>query len=179
MSVPGVQKMPPSVSEYARTQGLNAALINAVLNPVLAWVSNRDMEFMTLSGSRSIVVDTAITSVVVSLLVALFVTWGVRRELKAGQLTATEEFYRKGRLLSCLPSQAWALGLMLGFGIAFVLILLMLALFRSIGISGFSFATFALFKAAYTGLLAFVVARWVIFRQLLLSRPTRFGTMDK
>jgi len=172
MSVPGVQKMPQSVSEYARTQGLIAALINAVLNPVLAWVSNRDMEFMTLSGNRSIIMDTAITSLVVSLLVALFVTWGVRRDLKAGRLTLTNAFSWKKHLLSCLPTQAWALGLMLGFGIAFVVILLTLALFHLIGISGFSFAAFALFKAAYTGLLAFVVTRWVILRQLLFVPKT-------
>jgi len=172
MNVPGVQKMPQSVSEYARAQGLIAALINAVLNPVLAWVNNRNMEFMMLSGNRGFVMDTAISSVVVSVLVALFVTWGVRRDLKAGRLTATNEFRRKGRLVSCLPSRAWALGLILGFGIAFVLILLTLALFHLIGISGFSFAAFALFKAAYTGLLAFVVTRLVVFQQVLLVAKT-------
>jgi len=172
MNAPDVQKTPQSLSQYARTQGLIAALINAVLNPVLAWVNNRNMEFMMLSGNRGIVMDTVITSVVVSVLVALFVAWGVRRDLKAGRLTATNEFRRKGRLLSCLPSQAWAFGLILGFGIAFVLTPLTLALFHLIGIFGFSFAAFALFKAVYTGLLAFVVTRLVIFQQLLLVPKT-------
>lgn len=120
-----------------------------------------------LSGNRGFVMDTAITSVVVSVLAALFVTRGVRRDLKAGRLRATNEFPREVRLLSCLPNQAWALGLMLGIGIAFVLVFFTLVLFRLFAISGISFAAFALFKAAYTGLLAFVVTRWVIFRQLL------------
>jgi hypothetical protein len=168
--------MPQSVKSYIRTQGINAAIINAVLNPVLnpvlAWLGNRKMEFMPLSGGHSIVIDTAVTSVLLSLLVALFVTSGVHRDLKAGRVTATNGFSRKGRLLSRLPSQAWALGLILGFGIAIVLAPLTLAVFHLLGIPGLSFAGFALFKAVYTALLAFVVTRWVIFRQLLLFPQT-------
>ena len=171
MNAPDVQKTPQSLSQYARTQGLIAALINAVLNPVLAWLGNRKMEFMPLSGGHSIVIDTALTSVLLSLLVALFVTSGVHRDLKAGRVTASG-FSRKERLLSRLPSQAWALGLMLGFGIAFVLIPLTLGLFHLLGIPGIPFVDFAMIKAVYTGLLAFVVTRWVIFRQLLLVPRT-------
>jgi len=156
-----------SVKIYIRTQGITAAIINAVLNPVLAWLVNRKMEFIPLSGGHSIVTDTAVTSVLLSLLVALFVTSGVHRDLKAGRVTATSGFSRKGRLLSRLPSQAWALGLVIGFGIAFVLIPLTLGLFHLIGVTGLSFVGFALFKAVYTGLLGFVVTRWVILRQLL------------
>ena len=159
--------MPQSVGAYIRTQGINAAIINAVLNPVLAWLGNRKMEFMPLSGGHSIVIDTAVTSVLLSLLVALFVTSGVQRDLKAGRVTATNGFFRKGRLLSRLPSRAWALGLMLGFGIAIVLVSLTLAVFHLLGIRGIPFVEFAIIKAVYTGLLAFVVTRWVIFRQLL------------
>jgi hypothetical protein len=164
--------IPPSVKVYIRTQGISAAVINAVLNPMLAWILNPKMKFMPLSGGHSIVMDTAITSVILSLLVALFVTSGVHRDLKAGRVTAINGLSRKGRPLSRLPRQAWALGLMLGFGIAFVLISLMLGLFHLIRIYGLSFAGFALFKAVYTGLLGFVVTRWVILRQLLLAPQT-------
>jgi len=160
------------VDSYIRTQGMTCAVINAVLNPVVAWVGNRQMDFMPLWGRNSIVVDTAVTSIVLSLLVALFVTSGVHRDLKAGRVKATNGFSRKECLLSRLPSRAWALGLMFGFGIAFVLIPLTLGLFHLIGLTGLSFAAFALFKAVYTGLLAFLVTRWVIFRQLLLVLPT-------
>jgi hypothetical protein len=164
--------MPQSVSVYIRRQGINAAIINAVLNPVLAWLGNRKMEFTPLSGGHSIVIDTAVTSVLLSLLVALFVTSGVHRDLKAGRVTATNGFSRKGRLLSRLPSQAWALGLMLGFGIAIVLASLTLAVFHLLDIPGIPFVEFAIIKAVYTGILAFVVTRWVIFRQLLLVPQT-------
>ena len=160
------------VDSYIRTQGMTCAVINAVLNPVVAWLGNRQMDFMPLWGRNSIVVDTAVTSIVLSLLVALFVTAGVYRDLKAGRVGGTNGFSWKGRLLSRLPSQAWALGLMFGFSIAIVLTPLTLGLFHLIGITGLSFAAFALFKTVYTGLLAFVVTRWVILRQLLLVLPT-------
>jgi hypothetical protein len=163
---------PQSVSVYIRTQAINAAIINAVLNPVLAWLGNRKMEFMPLSGGHSIVIDTAVTSVLLSLLVALFVTSGVHRDLKAGRVTATNGCSRKGRLFSHLPSQAWALGLVLGFGVAIVLASLTLAVFHLSGLPGIPFLEFAIIKAVYTGLLAFVVTRWVIFRQLLLVPQT-------
>ena len=164
--------MPQSVKAYIRAQGIIAAIINAVLNPALAWLCNRKMEFVPLSGGHSIVVDTAVTSMVLSLLVALFVTSGVHRDLKSKRVTATNG-PRKGYLLWRLPGQAWALGLMLGFCLGFVLTALTLALFHLIGIPGLPFAGFALFKAVYTGLLAFVVTRWVILRQLLLVSQTK------
>ena len=158
--------MPP-LNSYIRTQGITCAVINMVLNPVLAWFGNRQMDFMPLSGGGSIVVDTAITSIVLSLLVALFMASGVRKALQAGSLEATDESRTAGRLLSHLPRKAWALGLLLGVGIACVLTPLTFGLFRSLGFSGLPFWAFALFKALYTPLLGFVVTRWVILRQLL------------
>jgi hypothetical protein len=142
-------------------------VINMVLNPVVAWLLNRRMDFTPLSGGGSIVVDTAITSIVLSLLVALFTASGVRKALYAGQIQVTEGSPRAGRLLSLLPKKAWALGLLLGLGIACVFTPLTFGLFHALGFSGLPFAGFALFKAIYTPLLGFVVTRWVILRQLL------------
>jgi hypothetical protein len=164
--------MPQSVSVYIRTQGIYAATVNVVLNPVLAWLGNREMEFMPLSGGHSIVIDTAVTSVLLSLLVALFAASGLHRDLRAGRVTTSNGFSRQGRLLARLPSRAWALGLMLGFGIAVVLASLTLAVFHLLGIPGIPFLEFALIKAVYTGLLGFIVTRWVILRQLLLVTRT-------
>jgi uncharacterized BrkB/YihY/UPF0761 family membrane protein len=124
------------------------------------------MEFTPLTGDGSVVVDTAITSIVLSLLVALFTASGARKALKAGQFQVTGDSPRPGRLLSFLPRKAWALGLLLGLGAACVLTPLTFGLFHALGLSGLSFAGFALFKAGYTPLLGFVVTRWVILRQL-------------
>lgn len=154
------------VDAYIRTQGIGCAVINMVLNPVLAWLGNRQMDFTPLSGGNSIVVDTAITCIVLSLLVALFIASGVRQALLAGSLSTTNGSPRAGRLLSHLPRKAWALGLLLGLGVACVLTPLTFGLFHALGSSGLSFAGFALFKAIYTALLGFVLTRWVILRQL-------------
>ena len=154
------------VGSFIRTQGIICAAINMVLNPVIAWLGNRQMEFMPLAGGGSMVVDTAITSVVLSLLVALFTASGVRKALQTGQIQVTEGSPRAGRLLLHLPRKAWALGLLLGLGVACVLTPLTYGLFHALGFSGLPFAGFALFKAIYTPPLGFAVTRWVILRQL-------------
>lgn len=155
------------VASYIRTQGMICAVINVVLNPVVAWLVYRQLDFVPLWGRNSIVVDTAVTSVILSLLVTLFTTSGVRQALQSERVKATGEFPRAGRLFSHLPKQAWPLGLLLGLGIAFVLTPLTFGLFQALGYAGLPLAGFALFKAMYTGPLGFAVTRWVILRQLL------------
>jgi hypothetical protein len=158
--------MPP-VAAYIRRQGMICALINVVLNPVVAWLAYGQMDFVPLWGRNSIVVDTAVTSVVLALLVTLFTTTGLRQALHAGRLRAADGCPRAGRLLSRLPGRAWSLGLLLGLGIAGVFTPLTYGLFQAFGFPGLPWSWFALFKAMYTGPLGFVVTRWVILRQLL------------
>ncbi|MEW6530133.1 MAG: hypothetical protein AB1473_04800 [Thermodesulfobacteriota bacterium] len=159
--------MSEAVRAYIRSQGIGAAVGNIVLNPAFAWLSNREMAFTPLSGGGSIIVDTAITSVVMSLVVALFVASGTRREIAAGRIGSFDGFSQRFRLLSWLPRQGWALGLIMGVAVALVVTPLIFILFSLLGIAGLPFAGFALFKAVWTPLVAFVVARWVVLRQLL------------
>jgi hypothetical protein len=154
------------VESYIRTQGINCAVINIVLNPVIAWLGNRQMEFMPLTGDNSIVADTGVTCIVLSLLVALFTAAGVHREFHAGNLEITAGSPRAGRVLSHLPRRAWALGLLLGIGVACVLTPLTFWLFHALGFSGLAFGWFALFKAIYTPVMGYIITRWVILRQL-------------
>jgi hypothetical protein len=162
----GSQLIVTQINAYIRTQGINCAVSNLVLNPVIAWLGNRQMEFVPLRGDNSIVADTAVTCIVLSLLVALFMAAGVRRELLAGSLEITAGSPRGGRVLSLLPRQAWALGLLLGVGVACVLTPLTFWLFHAFGFSGLAFGWFALFKAIYTPVMGYIIARWVILRQL-------------
>jgi len=155
------------VASYIRRQGIICAVINVALNPVVAWLGYRQLDFVPLWGRNSIVVDTAVTSVILSLLVTLFTTSGVRQALQTGRVRATDGFPRAGRLLSHLPDRAWPLGLLLGLGVAFVLTPITFGLFQVLGYSGLPLAGFALFKAMYTGPLGFAVTRWVILRQVL------------
>lgn len=162
--------MTQPLSTYIRTQGVACAVINAVLNPAIAWLGNRQMAFVPLVGDNSIVVDTVVTSIVLSLLVSLFVTPAVRRELHAGQLTVTDAVSGEGGVLSHLPVQAWAFGLLMGIVAAVIFTPLMFGVFRLFGSPGLSFGGFALLKALYTPALGFLATRWVILRQVLHYR---------
>jgi len=150
---------------FARRQGLVAAIINAMLNPFLAWLGNREMVFVPPYGGGGAIVDTAVTSIVLSVLVALFMTAGVHRDVRAGRIAVQAGIPRAG-WLQRLPRNAWALGLLLGLGVAIILISLMLGLFQILERPGFPFLVFASIKAAYTALVAFLVAICVIYRQL-------------
>lgn len=156
--------MSQSIASYIRKTGLVAAMANVVINPALAWLLNRQMAGMP---PNSVVTDTAVTSVVLSLVVSLCITSGVRRDLKAGRITIAEASPRAGFLLSRLPRRGWALGLVLGVGVAVVLAPLTFWLFYLFGVDSLTFTAFALFKVTYTAPLAYLVARWVILRQLL------------
>jgi hypothetical protein len=67
--------MTQSIASYIRKTGLVAAMANVAINPALAWLLNRQMAGMP---PNSVVTDTAVTSVVLSLVVSLCITSGVR-----------------------------------------------------------------------------------------------------
>lgn len=145
-------------------------MINAVVNVAVTWLTNRKMESVPLSG---IVTDTAITSIVMALLMALFAASGVQRELKAARLAIPKDVPHAKGVLSLLPQTPWALGMVFGVGIAAVLVSVTLAMSQLLGIRELSFLRFATIKAAYTGLLGFGVTRWVILRQLMRAAADR------
>lgn len=154
------------LAPYIRQQATAAGIVNAVLNPLIEWITNREKGFVPIWASDGMVVNIALTSVILSVLVALFAARGLHKELHGGHLaTGGGESPRAGRLLAQLPSRAWLLGLLLGVGAAAV-VTLAFWLFHALGISGLSFGGFLVFKAVYCGLLGFVVARWVILRQV-------------
>ena len=152
---------------YIRTQGIVCAVINAVLNPALAWLGNRHMRFVP---ANNVVVDTGVTTVVLSLLVALCVTPGVRAAMRSGSLVCDARVGAAESWLLWLPARAWGLGLVLGIANACVVIPLMLVTFHMLAIAGLSFAAFALFKAVYTASLGYLATRWVIMRRLAASQ---------
>ena len=161
-----------SVRSYIRAQGVASAVINAVLNPAIAWLANRRMAFVPLSGGNSIIVDTVVTCIVLSLLVSLFVTPAVHREFRAARLNESDTGFGESGVLAHLPSQAWSFGLLIGVVAAAIIAPLMFLTFRVLGSAGLSFAGFIILKAVYTAALGFVVARWVVVRQMLHRRAT-------
>lgn len=148
-----------------RAQQVGAVVGNLICNPLLGWLVNRGMAPVTLLGPNGVVVDTAITSVAASLLVALFTAWGIRRERKAGRVAGLDAM-SVPPFLRRLPRAPWKLGLVLGSGIAGGLVLLVVATFRVLSIDQIPAWSFLVFKAAYSALLAYEVARLVAIRQL-------------
>jgi hypothetical protein len=154
--------MGKTVSMYIRSQGIAAAVFNMVLNPAFAWLGNRKMAFVGLWGDGNILLDTFLTSMIVSLLVTLFTAAGVGRELKKHRLSTIPG----SSVLNRLPPKPFALGLVIGACAELVLFPVTMGLFCFLGLSGLSFAQFVLFKIIYTGPLGFFVARLVILRFL-------------
>lgn len=153
------------VASYIRTQATVAAIFNAVLNPLFGWLSNKGTDFMPLWASDGIARATATSTIILSLLVALFTAHGANHELNAGRISTHGGTPEAGRLLSRLPRRGSLLGLLLGVGVA-LLVTLVFWLLHLLGVSGLSLPVFLVFIGVYGGSLGFLVARWVILRQL-------------
>ncbi|MGW5122888.1 hypothetical protein ACWEQ7_02280 [Streptomyces sp. NPDC004069] len=158
-----------STTLYIRTQGTIAAIINVVVNSLVTWLSHRPTGFVPLTGNGSMAIDVFVTSIVLPFLVSLCVSKGVRRDLDAGRLGATDEPPGAGRVLSRLPARWWAFGLLTGVGVAVVAVGV-LSLLGALGWSGLPLAGFVAFMAVYTGLFGYAMTRWVILRQLTERR---------
>ena len=78
------------VASFIRSQSVGAALANVVLNPVIQWALNRQKVFQPFLGNDGVAVNMAVTSIILSVLVALFAARGVRHQLAAGGLSADE-----------------------------------------------------------------------------------------
>ena len=151
-----------SINSYILIQGIICAIINMIVNPGMSWIFNRTMEFTPLAG---IVIDMTITCLIMSAAITFFTTSGVIEALKAGNIKGGDSHFT-GRLLSRFPRQWWALGILLGIIVAILLVPLTIVIFTTAGLSGLSFSWLVIFKAIYTGLMAFVVTGLVILRQI-------------
>ncbi len=160
--------MERQVISFIRKTGVIAGIFNLVLNPFFAWLGNMDMADVPLIG---VALDTAITCVIMSFLVALFISADTRRALKSGPLVAMEHPFRVGCLLRLLPVRPWQLGLLLGFAAAVVVTPWLIGFFYLFGLTAFSFPAFALLKAVYTPPVAYAVARCTIMRQIASATP--------
>lgn len=158
--------MGTTATTYVRTQAAAAALVNAVLNPLIESVVNRQKGFQPFAGSDGVITNMVLTSIILSVLVALFAARGAHHELAAGGIAADRLIGgTRRRLLMMLPAQAGWLGLLLGLGAAAV-VGSALWLLNLAGVSGMSFFVLLIFKAVYCGLLGFGVSRWTILRQM-------------
>lgn len=160
---------------HIRVQATASALINMVVNPVITWLLNREMQPAALG---SVLADMAVTCLVMSTAIALFVSPGARRAIRIGALRVDEEASGAG-LLARLPAQPAMLGIVLGAGCAALLVPLTTLGFALLGWSGIPFRGLIVFKILYTGAMAFVVTRWIIQRQLEAARQLPVSPRDR
>lgn len=149
-------------NSYIQTQATSSAIINMIVNPAVSWLGNRDMQVTPLTG---VAMDMTITCLVMSTLIALFITLGLKRAVKSGNIKAKYAASSAG-VLSRLPRSWWVLGLTFGLGFAIVLVPLSLGLFTLFGLSELPFWGLVILKILYPGTVAFAVTKWVILRQL-------------
>lgn len=133
-----------------------------IVNPGMSWLFNRTMQFTPIAG---IVIDMTITCLIMSTVIAFFTTSGVREALKAGNIKGGDSHF-PGKPLSRFPRRWWALGILLGFIFAILLVPLTIVIFTAAGLCGLSFLWLVIFKAIYTGSMAFAVTGLVIIRQI-------------
>lgn len=150
-----------SIDSYIHKQALTAALINMVVNPLLAVLINRNVDTVALSG---ILIDTIITSIVMTWLVAVFSAADINRQLRAGRFK-DENLPHPGPILSKLPRRGVLLGTVLFICAVLIMVTLTVTTFFLFGITELSVNRLALFKVIYTGPVAYVVARLAIIRQ--------------
>lgn len=152
-----------SASSYVRVQATVAALINVVVNPAIDWFFSRRKGPQPLWAPDGLVINFVTTSLILSVLVAVFAGFGVRHELRAGRLTGSAP---QPQWLTRLTARPWLFGLIFG-AVAAALVVAILWLLHVVGVSTLSLGWLMAVKAVYCGTLAFVVARWVILRQRL------------
>ncbi len=151
-----------SINSYIHKQALMAALINIVVNPLLAFLLNHNVDSVALSV---IVIDTIITSILMTWLVTIFSVADVNRQLRAGHFK-DEDLPHPGWILSLFPKQGALLGMVLFVCTALFMVAFTVSMFSLFGITELSVDKLALFKAVYTGPVAYVTARLAIIRQL-------------
>ncbi len=151
-----------SIDSYIHKQALAAALINMVVNPLLAFYINRSVDSVALSG---IIIDTIITSIVMTWLVTVFSAADINRQLHAGRFK-NENLPHPGPVLSRLPRRGVLLGTVLFIFTVLIMMILTISISSLFGIKELSAEKLALFKLIYTGPVAYFVARMAILRQL-------------
>ena len=152
-----------ATASYVRVQATVAALVNVVVNPAIDWMSGRHKGPQPLWAPDGLVGNFVVTSLILSVLVALFAGLGARREQRTGRFEGRPA---APRWLARLTGRAWLLGLIFGV-VAAGLAVTVSWLLDTVGVSTVSLGWLMATKAVYCGVLGFVVARWVILRQLV------------
>lgn len=155
-----------STTSYVRVQATVAGLVNVVVNPAIDWFSSRHKGSQPLWAPDGLVINFVSTSLILSVLVAVFTGFGARHEQRTGRLEGSAS---APRWLARLTPRPWLLGLIFGAAAAALAVRASWVLHIA-GVSTVSLGWLMAVKAVYCGVLGFVVARWVILRELIAPK---------
>jgi hypothetical protein len=161
--------MPPAVRRYVvLEQGVGAAVVNLLINGVIAWAMFRGAATVPMWGEQSIGGDTIGTTFFLPFLTSLIATRIVWAQMRSGRVPALAEI---PPALPRLPRSPAARGAVLGvLGVAVVGVPAAFALSFA-GITEMRFWSFVGFKATFAALLGLVVTPVIALYALASPRP--------
>ncbi len=148
--------------DFQRTVKIEASangIINAIIIGGLAWLMLGGGDSLTPGGDNSYIADTAVTAFVLPFILSVIVISLNRRKRRAGKIPAVELCPDRPlhNTMSRFPESIWAQALLLAVIAMVVTTPLVIGLLWMAGLPDIPPATYAVFKGAWTGLLAAVL----------------------
>jgi hypothetical protein len=138
-------------------QGVGSAVINFVINGVIAWAMFRSMITVPLWGQQSIAGDTIGTSFMLPFITCLIVTPLVHRQIRSGKIPRLEWRRAAHPALGRLPGSTVPRALVFGIICAIAVAPLAVWALSVLDVTQMSLWRFLTFKATYAAALAAVV----------------------
>ena len=157
--------MTPQFRRYLLTEHvIGAAIVNFLLNALIAWLSFRHLDRVPLWGEQSIGADLIGTTIILPLLTCLIVTRIVGVHLRHGRVSASDVPGDLRPVLAKLPDRIFVRGLALGVLTTVVAAPVILLFLYVAGVDDMALRPFLLFKASYAAVLAMMVQPIVAMR---------------
>ncbi|HEY2773973.1 MAG TPA: hypothetical protein VGK20_07960 [Candidatus Binatia bacterium] len=159
--------MTPVLRHYLLLEHIaGSAVVNFLLNGLIAWLAFRHLETVPLWGSQSIFGDMVGTTIILPLLTCLIATRIVRWHLRDGRVGSPGWPPESYRVLRSLPDATFARGLVMGLVVTVFTAPLLTGLLVTAGIASLDLHSFLWFKAIYAGALGALVQPLVAMRAL-------------
>jgi hypothetical protein len=148
---------PPQRSFFMQEQIIGPAVINFVLNGLIAWLVFRTRALVPLWGDTSIAADVTSTLFILPLVTCLITTPLVHRAVAKGKVAPVSWALRDHPVLRRLPSGLFARAALLGLVTAVVLAPVVLGLLIATNVEALPVVTFAFTKGVFCAAVAVVV----------------------